>query len=266
MHRRALLATTAAGVGVLTGCSSQSVPNRIPSQDASSETDQRDSRGGKSESPTSDRGVEVPDLDSTSLVELETADRTYAFTPTEYVVLEDKQLATWFTGTATPNRPATVASVLTNTAEETRPVELVGSTPFGRLVSDPPHQTGETKARAGADTALVFAPTVAHDLVETPPEVERAADGYWRLATDEVPTLPDRVRLGPGESVRGEYALVGRAAGIGQGRPPGVYEFTPTEELTAQVAVWPTSRPGPTGESVFTGKTVSRVSEHLDPT
>ena len=121
-------------------------------------------------------------------------------------------------------------------------------------------RSGDFTYRVG----LIFAPTANHDLVEDPPDIQRADDGYWRLASDTTPELPERVRLSPGETIHGEYALVGRAEGVGRGRPPGVYEFSRAGERPLRVAVWPTDSPGPATDSQFAGMSVPALPGDSD--
>ncbi len=161
-----------------------------------------------------------------------------------------------FTSTATSEGPATIEARLTNENPFENTFRLEWTPPFGRLAGDIPHPMGERTGDATYRAGLVFAPTANHDLVEDPPEIERDEAGYWRLSADRTPDLPERVRLAPGETIHGAYALVGRAEGIDRGRPPGVYEFSRGGERPVRVTVWPTDAPGPDSTSTFTGVSV----------
>ncbi|PSQ38232.1 hypothetical protein BRD13_07350 [Halobacteriales archaeon SW_5_70_135] len=166
-----------------------------------------------------------------------------------------------FASTATADGPATVTATLTDGNPFENTFELEWTPPFGRRTSDLPHPMGDRFGDTGSyRVRLAFAPTANHDLVDDPPAVERAADGYWRLAGGVDHWLPERVRLGPGETVHGEYALVGRADGVGRGRPQGVYEFARPDERPLRVTVWETDAPGSEPASRFEGVSLPSLS------
>ncbi|MFB6176373.1 MAG: hypothetical protein ABEI99_04385, partial [Halobaculum sp.] len=218
MRRRALLTSLTAGLTGFAGCSERLGGATTPTDretipPSATPGTPRDGTG----TPTDDETQTEWGLGEVSLVALDTADRTYVIDPVEYRTSDGGTVRLRFTATATADHPARVEATLTFRLESTPP--------FGRLVSDSPHPMGDSDDERTYRSSLVFAPTAAHELVEDPPEVERASDGFWRLANVRAPSFPERVRLGPGESVRGEYALVGRSGGVGRGRPPGVYEF-----------------------------------------
>jgi hypothetical protein len=197
-----------------------------------------------------------------SIVDLETAPRTYALSTTRYRTSGDAEVSMTFADTATADHPARVVAELHNPLDVEQTFDLGGAPPFGRRTSEIPRQPWE-RYPTGDHTyrvELVFAPTADHDMVEDPPAVQRARDGYWRLAGSLAPWGPDSVRLSPGETVRGEYALVGRTDGVGRGRPTGVYEFSRGQDRPVRVAVWNTEEPGPPGDSRFAGESVPPVS------
>ncbi len=256
MRRRALLAGLAAGIGGLAGCS-EVIGNRTGSPNGDSGDRPTDSpTASPTETPDPDPDTDNGALGAASIVDLETVDRTYALAPLRYRSDDGASVRMRFTATATADSPATVEAELRNENSFENTFRLEWTPPFGRLASDIPQPLGPRRVDHTYRTALVFAPTANHELVEEPPELERAADGHWRLAGDSFPQLPGRVRLAAGETVRGEYALVGRAEGAGRGRPPGMYEFSRAGERPVRVSVWPTDAPGPTTDSRFTGTTI----------
>ena len=245
MRRRTVLASLTAGIGSLAGCNTtlgveRESPTTTPTE---------------SPTPTSDDPDEDEEweLGAASIVDLTTANRTYALAPLSYHSDDGAHIRTRFSTTATPEGPATVEATLTNENPFENTFRLELTPPFGQLVSDIPRSMGERSGDSTYRVTLVFAPTANHDLVENPPDVQRADDGYWRLAADRTPELPERVRLAADETIHGEYALVGRAEGTGRGRPPGVYEFSRAGERPLRDTVWPTGSPGPATDSRFTG-------------
>lgn len=257
MRRRTVLAGLTAGIGSLAGCNStlgetEGTPTPTPTPAEQST---------ESPTPSSDEtdGGADWELGAASIVDLETADRTYALAPLRYRSDDGASIRMRFTSTATREGPATVEATLTNENPFENTFRLDWTPPFGRLVSDNPQPMGDRNGDFTYREALLFAPTADHDLVEDAAEFDLADDGYWRLAARRGPELPEQIRLEPGETVRGEYALVGRAAGTGRGRPPGVYEFSRAGERPLRVAVWPTESPGPDTESRFAGTSVPEL-------
>lgn len=202
------------------------------------------------------------DLFGAEIVDLETVDRTYAIPMADYRTDDGGSIAMRFSATATPDHPATLAATLTNENPLANTFRLEWTPPFGRLTSDLPHPLGgRGEGEFSYRASLVFAPTANHDLVDRPPELERDAEGLWRVAGGEPPGewLPERVELDPGQTVTGEYAVVGHADGAGGGRPTGVYAFSRADDPDLRLSVWQTSAPGPAGESTFVGTTVPQL-------
>lgn len=260
MRRRTALASLAAGIGSLAGCSTTlggttETPTTTPTEQPTG-----------SPTPTSDDPNENEDweLGAASIIDIATANRTYTLTPVRYRSDDGAGIKLRFSSTATPESPATVEATLTNENSFENTFRLEWTPPFGRLFSDIPHPMEERSGDHTYRVGLIFAPTANHDLVDDPPQLERANDGYWRLAGDRTPELPERVRLAPGETVRGEYALVGRAEGEGRGRPPGVYEFSRAGERPLRVTVWRTDSPGPATDSRFAGMSVPALPGDSD--
>ncbi len=253
MRRRTLLAALGAGTSLVAGCPSVTdrpgtTPNETPDDPAT------DTPAG---SPPGEDGPDFPDDPfAASIVDLETGPRTYALASAGYRSDGGAEVRIKFDGTATADHPLRVVAELTNANDFADTVRLDWLPPFGRLTSDKLRLPWGDLADSTYRTDLVFAPTPNHDLVDDPPAVERASDGYWRLAGEVSPWLPETVRLDPGESVVGEYALVGRSEGVGEGRPTGVYEFSRADDPPLAVAVWNTDEPGPAEQSRFAGESV----------
>lgn len=197
-----------------------------------------------------------------SVVDLKTVGRTYALAPTRYRSDDAADVRVAFTTTATVDHPVRVRTTLANAAEWPNTFRLDEMPPFGR-------RSGRIRERERDReltyrSSLVFAPTEAHDLATHVPEVERGEDGTWRLAGEiDLTWTPDTVRLDAGETVTGEWYLVGRAGGGGEGRPTGRYEFR-SGDTDLTVSVWNTDRPGPAGDSAFAGRSVPPLSEATD--
>jgi hypothetical protein len=253
MQRRDFVAALAAGVPAVAGCAGRPGTGTPANDDATTVDDSPTETPGEDPTDTATPDDD-PSLSWTDLVDLETAPRTYALSPTQY--RDDGVVVTVeFVSTATGESPATVRATLKNQNDYRDTVPLDWTPPFGRHFSTHPREPG-SRARHGDDytyrAALVFAPAASNSLVESPPGVEQDADGLWRAAdTDD--WTPEPVELGPGESVSADYHLVGHPDGAGKGRPTGVYEFTRDWDSSLTVAVWDTERPGPDGDSRFAG-------------
>jgi hypothetical protein len=260
MRRRTLLTGLSAGIGALAGCStvlsgSSDTPTTTPTEQPT------DSPTPTSEAPDE---TEEWELGAASIIDLDTATRTYALAPLRYRSDDGADIRLRFSSTATADGPATVEAMLTNENSFENTFRLEWTPPFGRLFSDTPHPMGDRGGEHTYRVGLIFAPTANHDLVDDPPALKRAADGYWRPVGDTTPELPDQVRLAPDETIRGEYALVGRAEGAGRGRPPGVYEFSRAGERPLRVTVWNTDSPGPATDSRFAGASIPALPGDSD--
>lgn len=255
MQRRTLLASLGAGASALAGCAALGAPEQSPSDtEPPSETPD----GTATEIPRGDP-TETPGGEWTSIVDLQTVPRTYVL-PTRYRSDDGGEAELGFTRTATATHPATVSLTLRNENEFANTFRLDWLAPFGRSTSDIPHAPGEqwTNNDYTYRVGLVFAPTENHELVDDAPAVERAEDGLWRLTAGVDPWFPETLELAPGESIHGEYALVGRAEGVGKGRPTGVYEFAGRDE-PIRLAVWNTDAPGPETGSRFAGDSLPEL-------
>ncbi|MBP1987602.1 hypothetical protein [Halolamina salifodinae] len=254
MRRRALLATLASGTALLAGCSA--------SDPTETDTNQSTPDGTESNS-TPDEVVRLDgnQLWGASIVDLETVDRTYALSPMRYRTEDGAEVRMRFDATATADSPARLIASIQNTDKYPEQFDLDWFPPFGRSTSEPPREHHERLMGAGLrdQGSLVLAPTENHDLVDDPPEVERDADGIWRLAGETDRWLPETITLDAGEAVRGEYAVVGHPEG--SGRPTGVYEFLRAgDDNDTSITVWETDAPGPDEESRFAGESVPSLA------
>jgi hypothetical protein len=273
MRRRALLASLSASLVAVAGCNEASTTDGDPTDGPKNPTP-TDEPGDSTPTPappSTDTPATTPDemptetpgddsddmgIGAASIVDLETVNRTYALTSLRYRTDDHASVRLQFSGTATAEHPATVQATLTNENSFENTFRLDWTPPFGELASDIPHPIGDSGSEYTYRAGLVFAPTANHDLVEEGADIERGEDGYWRLTSESLPDLPETVRLGPGETVEGEYALVGRMDGEGRGRPPGVYEFSRAGADSVRITVWKTDAPGPASESRFAGASV----------
>ena len=262
MRRRALLAALASGSALLAGCGA------ADPTETENPTDTDPSTATDTPTPTANGTPdEVVRLDSdqffhASIVDLETADRTYALSPIRHRTDEGAEIRMRFDATATADHPARLVASIQNVEKYPEQFDLDWLPPFGRPASEPPREHHERLTGAGLRDggSLVLAPTENHDLVDDPPAVERDADGYWRLASEIDRWLPETLTLDAGEAVRGEYAVVGHPDG--SGRPTGVYEFLGgVDGEDASITVWETSAPGPDAESRFAGESVPPLSD-----
>ncbi len=260
MRRRALLATLASGSALLAGCGATEPTETDPGTEPSTEPPTDSPASTPSDTPDELVELDGNALFGASVVDLETVDRTYALSPMRYRAEDGVEIRMRFDATATADGPARLLASLQNTEQYRESIELDWLPPFGRPSSEPPRNHGEALMGGGLrdEGSLILAPTENHDLVDDPPAVERDADGHWRLAGEIDRWLPEKLTLGPGEAVRGEYAVVGHPEGTG--RPTGVYEFLRgIDGEDASITVWETSAPGPTGESRFAGESVPAI-------
>ncbi|WP_123536880.1 hypothetical protein [Halosimplex salinum] len=272
MNRRTFLA--AIGAAGISGCAGFGGSATDTASPASTESDSTGRTEQATETPSADptpwSATDTAASDGVSpsgdgrFVDLETADRTYALTPMRYRTPDEGEITAGFGSTATAERPVTLSATLENANDFENTFRIEWTPPFGRLSSrvPEPFHDGDRIRDATYRTGLVLAPTANHDLVDEPPELERDDDGLWR-ATDVDQWLPERVRLAPGETVEGEYAVVGHPDGAGEGRPPGIYEFRGRADSTLRIAVWETERPGPGGTSRFERQTLPAISDEL---
>jgi len=271
MRRRTLLASLSASLVTVAGCNEANTTDADPTDRPKNPTptDEPDdstptptppgtdtpaTTPGETPTETPDDEDDQPGIGAASIVDLETANRTYVLTPLRYRSDDHASVGLEFSSTATAEGPATVEATLKNENSFENTFRLDWTPPFGELASDIPRPMGDSGSDHTYRAGLVFAPTENHDLVEEGADIERDEDGYWRLTSESLPELPETVRLEPDETVEGEYALVGRIEG--QGRPPGVYEFSRAGESPVSITVWETDAPGPENESRFVDESV----------
>ena len=262
MRRRALLTSLAAGSSLLAGCGSVATTETEPTDTDTPTDTATDAPTATPSTPDEVVQLEGNALFGASVVDFDTADRTYALSPMRYRAGDGAEVRMRFDATATADHPARLVASLQNTERYRESVDLDWLPPFGRPASEPPRDHGEPLIGGGLTDqgSLVLAPTENHDLVDDPPAVERDDDGHWRLAGEIDRWLPETLTLDAGEAVRGEYAVVGHPEGTG--RPTGVYEFLGgVDGEDASITVWETNAPGPDEESRFAGESVPPLAD-----
>jgi hypothetical protein len=193
----------------------------------------------------------------TSVARLRTVPRTYSLLAAQYGTDDDAHVSLSFVETATSDHPLTVRGTLENGAPWANTFELDEVPPFGDAGrAGVRAREGDRGASGGHETEgtqLLFVPTGDTAHATRTPDVERAADGTWRLAGSlDGSWYPETRRLDDGETLTAEWHLVGSPDGVDAGRPTGRYEFGYGDSRLA-VAVWNTGRPGPETRSRFAG-------------
>lgn len=248
MHRRALLASLAAGATGLAGCTlTDGSSGNQTTDDGTNRTTESVASETETETETTERETDelrTPESRA-SVVELATGPRTYSLYPTRMHTDDGGRVSLWFERTATADHPTKVRGWFQNGNDYENTFEVRWIPAVGRTRSRNPDGYGY-------EARLHFAPTENNDLAETVPDVVRDESGYWRVASNDQ-WMPETVRLEPGEHVELEYVLVGGPEM--SGRPTGAYEFRGRDERV-DVAVWDTNNPGPEAESRFAGRSV----------
>lgn len=271
MRRRRLLAALAALP--VAGCSRSDADagstgtaeplTRTASTDSEPETTETAGPGDAGRDP--DAFPEDPP-DWSQVTVAETTPRTYALSSQHYRTQDGAAVRFGFVATATPDHPARLVFLLRNASDVGNTFRLDETPPFGRggsIGRGPRGSDDESLRDAGYRTDLVLAPTADHDVVRRVPDYELADDGTWRLAAPKREVwLPERLRLGPGEWIRGEYVLLGRPEGTRYGRPTGRYDFS-WRDGGFGLTVWDAESPGPEGESRFAGASVPPLRESV---
>ncbi|MEZ3116072.1 hypothetical protein RYH80_09115 [Halobaculum sp. MBLA0147] len=243
MRRRALLAAVAAG---LAGCGGRTAPGDLPTTPTDdtqtpTETPATDATPATQAATDGGRGDPETWVGDTRAVAFETGPRTVALAAPG-VRLDSLRLRAGFARTATAEGPAVLRATLGNPNDWTETLRLTEIPLFE------PVQSVRRSAEAGGPATLYLAPTAAHDLADAATPAERDPRGYWR-ATETPDPLPETTELGPGETLYGEYHLLGHADRTGFAT--GAYQFDHDSGLTLHV--WNTETPGPTAESRFAG-------------
>lgn len=254
MRRRSFLAALGTGFPLLSGCGSGGADSSPTDTASRTDTPTPTPAGPPDELVTFENGSSW--MGSGALLNLETIPRTYALSTVRYRLNEGGEVRLKFDRTATADHPARLVASLQNTDRFREAFRLDWQVPFGNAASEQPHAHGERRTTGGVvhEDSLLFVPTENHDLVDDPPEIERADDGTWRLAEEPTRWQPEEVVLDPNAAIRGEYAVVGHPKGTG--RPTGVYEFVRGQDDPLTVTVWNPEQPGPTAESRFDGVSV----------
>ncbi|QIO20945.1 hypothetical protein [Haloarcula sp. JP-L23] len=247
MRRRALLASLAAGVTGLAGCSfgdGGSDATHTPVDPSATDTPVHSQPQTDTEA---DRRTGEPPRpeEPPHVVDLETGPRTYALSP--YIETEDRaRVALWFDRTATAEHPARLRGWLRNGNDFENTFRIQWLPVVGRVHARQPRGYDH-------EASLHLAPTENNELAATVPQVVRDETGYWRVE-DVGPWMTETYRMAPGEWVRLEYEVVGSPEM--SGRPTGTYEFDDEATLT----VWDTASPGPAAESRFAGRSLPDFS------
>lgn len=112
----------------------------------------------------------------------------------------------------------------------------------------------ETTYRGG----LLVHPTAASDFIDRDPEFERTDAGAWQPVGSPTAAFPDRIRLGPGETVYGEFVVL--AHDEGDGVQPARYDVS-FADPGFRLTLWEDDHPGPTVDSQFAGEEVPDLRE-----
>lgn len=251
MRRRALLASTAAGLVTIAGCASLAANEQSPENGTDPDSNSSDGgENGPGDGVGPANGPEDAFDGAVSVVELETGPRTLAFGGTGMHTDDGAVVQLAFDRTATAEHPARLTGTLRNENDYANTFEIEGIPAVGRVHS-------ATLDDAEGYPSLHLVPTEHNDLATTVPSVSRTEDGYWQV--DELgPWVEERRRLEPGEVVDLEYVVANDPETTG--RPTGTYEFRGDDE-TARITVWNTDEPGPSEESRFAERSVPPVRE-----
>lgn len=185
------------------------------------------------------------------LIQLETQPRTISLLPSGYGTEHGAGISLEWLSTATDERPARLRATLTNHNEFRAKFQTHSLPPFNSVV--------HTRLQCEPRSALYLAPTETSPLVDEHPVYEQRSSGQWH-AIEVPPKQPSSHWLDPDESITGEYYLLGGKTG--DGLDTGRYPFESTPRGTGfSLVVWDTERPGPSGQSKFTGKDVPTFAD-----
>lgn len=227
MQRRRFLAAVGTAA-LLAGCPSQDVGSDTPTATPVDGTDTPDS------DPGDDPSLAPEDLRDRRVVDFENVPLTVALYGRRRIN-GGVAVSYGISAPATDDSPAVVHALVHNGTGFEQTFALRRLPGFW----DPP------SADPGTETDPVYlAPTENHDLAETVPDVERDADGRWRLAGAGRDWLPDEATLTPGETLLGEYHLVASEDPSSDPLVVGDYRFNYQGEGFT-ISVWETDTPGP---------------------
>jgi hypothetical protein len=240
MRRRALLASTVAGIAGLAGCGGRTggAPDRdtydVPVTETSGDRNGGGGSVANAVAPGRPGSVLPPDDAVRSVRRLGREERTMVVgrVPAGTAVV-GTTLTVGFTAPPTATSPARVWIGLNNASVADRRIEFGPTPPFSGY-----------RGRTGADAGdLVLVPADGRSAPGLDVVPDGPVDGRW-VATGEVPGPAERrdggtVRtLAGGETVAGEYFLL-LAEGTDGLADRGIYRFGPDEaSLSVGVAVW----------------------------
>lgn len=260
MRRRALLgAITAVTVAGCTGTTDDGPSNESPQSNESPSANESNSTATpSSEAESSESGLTVLDEEA-QLVEATAADRLFVLTEgiserSLSHLLDSRGLrsSTEFVSEPDADGPALVEATVTNTSEFERVISPREFHPLDRADSARPEGYADVEpAGTTSEYRRYLIPTADHDFAKTEPAFERDSSGIWRRQTSPYLTVPENIRLEPGESLFGQWAFVGNEEGTDLPIPTGTYSFGLHGGPT--IRVWPKSTPGPVEESVHEG-------------
>jgi hypothetical protein len=210
-------------------------------------------------SPTGSEDDPDQPTDWWSVIEFETAPVTAALTNERYRTPDGGKVTLQFGRAATDEHPATVRGVFRNANPFANTFRLDALALFQPVPTARPGGRPRDADYTIHDE-LVLAPTDRHEIALTAPELSRASDGRWRLASDvDGPWLPETKAMEPGQTFRFEYAVAGRPKG--RGFPRGSYHFEGHGEREARIDIWSTDSPGPSDGSQFSDAEVSALPD-----
>lgn len=263
MRRRALLASIGGLTVAMAGCGARNgaVPGTgdDPENDLADDpevTDDETDDDGRAddedepvaaEPPNPDQPPIEPDHDNYTdrLIEHEAADRTIALLGSGLRVAHEASKAVRFVRPPDENGPGLLEATLTNASSFEQVVRLREQPPFGGVDSARPEGYADVQP---IDTSYEYhrflVPTAEHDFVDREPSFERDENGVWRRTGTSATEIPDYVRLAPGATIYGQWALVGHEEAHGEPFATGRYPHR-WRDGGITYGVWRTSEPGP---------------------
>ncbi|GAB3412528.1 hypothetical protein GCM10027435_05330 [Haloparvum alkalitolerans] len=270
MQRRRLLALLAAGTAGLAGCNAADDPaendpaTRTTDPATDAVTDRPPTDGAPSVATPPPAGeqhdhLDLPDGDGFAQFERLTmpgADRAGALTGVRYRTDEGVAVRLRVLSSASAEGPARIAATATNESPFVEHVRFLDIPPFHAPLRADAAEYADVELR---DTSyrgdLQLLPTAESDLIETDPSVERTDAGVWRPAAGVThPDLPEVLRLEPGDTLYGEYVVVGHREGEGSLQPARYRQSAP--EGGFAITLWERGAPGPSADSRFADRTV----------
>ncbi|WEL22631.1 hypothetical protein [Halorhabdus sp. BNX81] len=107
------------------------------------------------------------------------------------------------------------------------------------------------------DFVHLLEPTAAHDFADRESSFHRDGEGVWRVREHADHDIPDYLRLAPGQTIYGQWALVADTVEFdGRVPVPGRYSTADTSEVHLSIGIWDRTAPGPSEESIHAGRDV----------